>query len=107
MSSRSTAKIRTMSANSDTDVSTSSTKSKPHSRRVVMSAVLDAAFRIAELEDQAAQQTLAMACSLISLIDLRDQYTGGHSARVAEYCRDIGMHYGLKHEDLEEVVLAA
>src|ERR1041384_3575985 len=67
----------------------------------------DTAFRIAELEDQAAQQTLAMACSLISLIDLRDHYTGGHSARVAEYCRDIGMHYGLKHEDLEEVVLAA
>jgi HD-GYP domain-containing protein (c-di-GMP phosphodiesterase class II) len=72
-----------------------------------MSVVLDAAFRIAELEDQAAQQTLAMACSLISLIDLRDQYTGGHSARVAEYCRDIGLHYGLKQDELEEVVLAA
>ena len=52
-----------------------------------MSAVLDTAFRIAELEDHAARQTLAMACSLISLIDLRDHYTGGHSARVAEYCR--------------------
>src|SRR6266487_5744554 len=72
-----------------------------------MSAVLDTAFRIAELEDHAAQQTLAMACSLISLIDLRDHYTGGHSARVAEYCRDIGLHYGLSQKDQDVVVLAA
>jgi len=72
-----------------------------------MTGVVDAAFRIAELEDRAAQQTLAMACSLISLIDLRDHYTGGHSARVAEYCRDIGIHYGLTQEDLDQVVLAA
>ena len=69
--------------------------------------VLDTAFRIAELEDRAAQQTLAMACSLISLLDLRDHYTGGHSARVAEYCRDIGLYYGLPQEDLDVVVMAA
>ena len=48
---------------------------------------IDNSFRIAELEDRAAQQTLAMATSLISLIDLRDRYTGGHSSRVASYCR--------------------
>ena len=72
-----------------------------------MSAVLDTAFHIAELEDRAAQQTLAMACSLVSLIDLRDHYTGGHSARVAEYCRDIVMRLGLPQEEQEQVVLAA
>ena len=64
-------------------------------------------FRIAQLEDRAAQQTLAMASTLISLIDLRDRYTGGHSFRVAAYCRQIAVHLGLPHEETEEVVLAA
>ena len=75
-----------------------------------MSAVidcLDSSFRVAELEDRAAQQTLAMASSLISLIDLRDRYTGGHSSRVARYCRQIALHMDLPHEQTEEIVLAA
>jgi HD-GYP domain-containing protein (c-di-GMP phosphodiesterase class II) len=66
-----------------------------------------ASFRIAELEDQAAQQTLAMANTLISLIDLRDRYTGGHSFRVANYSRQIAMHLRLAHDEIEEIVLAA
>jgi HD-GYP domain-containing protein (c-di-GMP phosphodiesterase class II) len=65
------------------------------------------AFRIAELEDRAAQQTLAMACTLVSLIDLRDRYTGGHSSRVAGYCRDIAVRLGIPAEETEEIVLAA
>ena len=75
-----------------------------------MSAVIDridGSFRIAELEDRAAQQTLAMATSLISLIDLRDSYTGGHSSRVAAYCRQIALQMDLGHEETEEIVLAA
>src|SRR5262245_14940284 len=75
-----------------------------------MSAVIDRiddSFRVAELEDRAAQQTLAMATSLISLIDLRDSYTGGHSSRVAAYSRQIALHMNLAHEETEEVVLAA
>jgi len=68
---------------------------------------IDNGFRIAELEDRAAQQTLAMACALISLIDLRDRYTGGHSSRVAAYCRKIAVQMGLPHEETEKVVLAA
>jgi HD-GYP domain-containing protein (c-di-GMP phosphodiesterase class II) len=68
---------------------------------------VDSSFRIAELEDRAAQQTLAMATSLISLIDLRDRYTGGHSSRVARYCRQIALQMNLGHEDTEEIVLAA
>jgi len=68
---------------------------------------IDTSFRIAELEDQAAQQTLAMASTLISLIDLRDRYTGGHSFRVSNYCRQIAMHLRLSHDETEEVVLAA
>src|SRR6185295_13350710 len=68
---------------------------------------IDTSFRIAELEDQAAQQTLAMASTLISLIDLRDRYTGGHSFRVANFSRQIAMHLRLAHDETEEVVLAA
>jgi HD-GYP domain-containing protein (c-di-GMP phosphodiesterase class II) len=68
---------------------------------------IDGSFRIAELEDRAAQQTLAMATSLISLVDLRDRYTGGHSSRVAAYCRQMALHMDLGHEETEEVVLAA
>jgi HD-GYP domain-containing protein (c-di-GMP phosphodiesterase class II) len=67
----------------------------------------DTTYRIAELEDQAAQQTLAMAASLISLIDLRDRYTGGHSSRVAGYSRNIALHLGLEHDEAERIVLAA
>jgi HD-GYP domain-containing protein (c-di-GMP phosphodiesterase class II) len=68
---------------------------------------VDSSFRVAELEDRAAQQTLAMATSLISLIDLRDRYTGGHSSRVAGYCRQIALQMDLAHEQTEEIVLAA
>jgi HD-GYP domain-containing protein (c-di-GMP phosphodiesterase class II) len=68
---------------------------------------IDTSFRIAELEDHAAQQTLAMASTLISLIDLRDRYTGGHSFRVANCSRQIAIHLGLPQEETEEVVLAA
>jgi len=68
---------------------------------------IDNSFRVAELEDRAAQQTLAMATSLISLIDLRDRYTGGHSSRVAGYCRRIALQMDLRHEVTEEIVLAA
>ena len=68
---------------------------------------IDNGFRIAELEDRAAQQTLAMACTLISLIDLRDSYTGGHSSRVAGYTRQIAVHMDLPQEEVEQVVLAA
>ena len=68
---------------------------------------IDSSFRVAELEDRAAQQTLAMATSLISLIDLRDRYTGGHSSRVAAYCRQIALQMDLAHEQTEEIVLAA
>jgi HD-GYP domain-containing protein (c-di-GMP phosphodiesterase class II) len=72
-----------------------------------VSAVLEETYRIAELEDRAARQTLAMACTLVSLIDLRDRYTGGHSTRVASYCRDMAVHMGMPDSLTEEVILAA
>jgi HD-GYP domain-containing protein (c-di-GMP phosphodiesterase class II) len=64
-------------------------------------------YRIAELEDRFQQQTLAMATSLVSLIDLRDRYTGGHSERVAKYVRGISLQMCLSDEETETIVFAA
>lgn len=69
--------------------------------------LVEAEFRISELEDRSRQQTLAMACTLVSLIDLRDRYTGSHSSRVASYCREIAVRLGLPDNEAESVVLAA
>jgi HD-GYP domain-containing protein (c-di-GMP phosphodiesterase class II) len=64
-------------------------------------------FRIAELEEHHRKEVLAMACTLVSLVDLRDSYTGGHSSRVAEYSRGIAMTLGLSYTDMNTIVLAA
>ena len=67
----------------------------------------DTYYRIVQLEEEFRQQTLAMTTSLVSLIDLRDRYTGGHSARVARYVRQIAVQMCLPDEDTETVVFAA
>ena len=67
----------------------------------------DVAYRAAQCEHQSQQQILAMASSLISLVDLRDHYTGGHSARVARYVRDTAIQMSLGDDDVEDIVLAA
>ena len=64
-------------------------------------------YRLAEVEEEFRQQTLAMATSLISLIDLRDRYTGGHSQRVAKYLRRIGIQMCLPDDKAETIVFAA
>jgi HD-GYP domain-containing protein (c-di-GMP phosphodiesterase class II) len=64
-------------------------------------------YRIAQLEQSFQQQTLAMATTLVSLIDLRDRYTGGHSARVANYVRSIAMQMCLPDDETETMVFAA
>ena len=66
-----------------------------------------ARYRIAEQEDKFRSQILSVACTLVSLVDLRDSYTGGHSTRVAAYTRAIGVRLGLEERNLETVVLAA
>jgi HD-GYP domain-containing protein (c-di-GMP phosphodiesterase class II) len=67
----------------------------------------DANYRLAQLEASFQQQTLAMATTLVSLIDLRDRYTGGHSARVANYVRSIAVQMGLSDDEVETIVFAA
>src|ERR1051325_6241076 len=64
-------------------------------------------YRFMEMEDRYRKQVLAMACTLVSLVDLRDAYTGGHSGRVASYARAIGLRMGLQDAQLDNVVMAA
>ena len=64
-------------------------------------------YRFMEMEDRYRKQALAMACALVSLVDLRDAYTGSHSSRVASYARDMGLRLGLSDTQLDNVVMAA
>src|SRR5438876_10286123 len=64
------------------------------------------AFRIASLEENQREQVLSMACTLVSLLDLRDSYTGGHSNRVAEYNRGTAVTLGLSYSDTNNSVMA-
>jgi HD-GYP domain-containing protein (c-di-GMP phosphodiesterase class II) len=69
--------------------------------------LVEAKYRITELEDRSRSQTIAMACTLVSLLDLRDRYTGSHSSRVATYSRSIAVQLGMDDDEIESVVLAA
>jgi HD-GYP domain-containing protein (c-di-GMP phosphodiesterase class II) len=66
-----------------------------------------ARFQILELEDKYRNLALSLATTLVSLVDLRDSYTGGHSTRVASYSRMIATELGLSDLDIERVTLAA
>jgi HD-GYP domain-containing protein (c-di-GMP phosphodiesterase class II) len=64
-------------------------------------------FEMRHLEDKYRDQILTMACTLVSLVDLRDSYTGGHSTRVADYVRPIALQMQLTDREIETVIMAA
>jgi len=64
-------------------------------------------YHLLRQEDRQREQVLAMATTMVSLLDLRDSYTGGHSARVAEYSQAIALRLGLDSQNLDTVVMAA
>lgn len=66
-----------------------------------------ARFHVTNLEDKYREQVLAMASTLVSLVDLKDSYTGGHSTRVATYSRLIALELNLDETQLETIVMAA
>jgi HD-GYP domain-containing protein (c-di-GMP phosphodiesterase class II) len=66
-----------------------------------------ARFHISKLEDKYREQVLAMASTLVSLLDLKDCYTGGHSTRVATYSRLIALELNLDETEMETIVMAA
>ena len=47
------------------------------------------------------------ATALVNAIDAKDEYTHGHSSRVAEYSRKIAEYSGMSKEECEEVYYAA
>jgi len=53
------------------------------------------------------QQAAALARLLVSLIGFRDQYTSSHSARVANYVRQITTQLRLSDEETKTAVFAA
>src|SRR4051812_8155952 len=73
----------------------------------ILTCVDESGYRIAQLEERFQQQTLAMATTLVSLIDLRDRYTGGHSARVADYVRATAVQMCLPDDQTDTMVFAA
>ena len=64
-------------------------------------------YQFKEMEDRYKKHILTMACTLVSLVDLRDGYTGSHSSRVGSYARAIGVRLGLPEPQLDKVVMAA
>jgi HD-GYP domain-containing protein (c-di-GMP phosphodiesterase class II) len=64
-------------------------------------------FHMLKMEDTFREQVLAMATTLVSLVDLRDCYTGGHSTRVAEYSHRISVELGMNDAETETLLLAA
>jgi HD-GYP domain-containing protein (c-di-GMP phosphodiesterase class II) len=62
---------------------------------------------IADLESRFQQQTLAMATALVSLLDLRNRYTGAHSLRLANYVRGIGIQMRVSDDEIKTIMLAA
>src|SRR5947209_4339785 len=64
-------------------------------------------FQSIKMTDSSREQMLSMASMLVSLVDLRDCYTGGHSTRVAEYSHRIAVQLGMTDEETETLLLAA
>ena len=64
-------------------------------------------FELDRMQERSRRQSIEIATSFVFLIDLRDRYTGGHSTRVATYCREIGMRMGMDEQSLDTLVTAA
>jgi HD-GYP domain-containing protein (c-di-GMP phosphodiesterase class II) len=64
-------------------------------------------FQMVKMEDRYREQVLSMASTLVSLVDLRDCYTGGHSTRVAEYSHRIAQELSMNDDEIETLLLAA
>src|SRR5262245_10398547 len=69
--------------------------------------MVDGRHGLVQLQERFPLQTFEMARSLISLLGFRDQYTSSHSARVANYAREIAAQLGLPDEEADTAVFAA
>ncbi len=88
-------------------LATESTDLAPVPTKSTGMAPVSTRFQSIKMADRSREQMLSMASMLVSLVDLRDCYTGGHSTRVAEYSHRIALEMGLGDEETEMLLLAA
>jgi HD-GYP domain-containing protein (c-di-GMP phosphodiesterase class II) len=60
-----------------------------------------------EMEHGYREQAIALASTLVSLVDERDAYSGGHGSRVGSYARGISVRLGLHDAQVDHVAMAA
>jgi putative nucleotidyltransferase with HDIG domain len=60
-----------------------------------------------EKREKAKSMALSTAKAFLCALEMKDEYTFGHSARVAHYSKALGKELGLTPEELEELELAA
>ena len=68
-----------------------------------LSGMLSTAFDRFYLQQQINQQYFSTVKSLVVAIEAKDVYTQGHSQRVADYSKIIGMHLKLKDTEIKEL----
>lgn len=62
---------------------------------------------LAELNNLAKEQFEQTALALVTAIDAKDEYTHGHSRRVAEYSKRIAQESGLSEDECDKIYFAA
>jgi putative nucleotidyltransferase with HDIG domain len=65
----------------------------------------EAVSNLEDLNARLERANLSFAGALVATLDARDEYTAGHSAAVAVYCRDIAERMGLSEEEQQLVHL--
>jgi putative nucleotidyltransferase with HDIG domain len=65
----------------------------------------EAVSNLEDLNTRLERANLSFASALVATLDARDEYTAGHSAAVAVYCRDIAERMGLGEEEQQLVHL--
>ena len=71
----------------------------------VISILLIVMIRSIRNSEQFTRLSIHMVEALAAAIDAKDEYTNGHSGRVAEYAREIGRRYGYSEEQLNDIYL--
>lgn len=69
----------------------------------IIGTILTSAADRLHLQQRLADQYLSTVKSLVVAIEAKDVYTQGHSHRVAEYSRKIGLHMGFREDEVKEL----
>ena len=67
--------------------------------------VLEQTRAVIEKQKQLARLSMQVVETLAGTVDAKDPYTNGHSRRVAEYAREISIHWGYNGEKSERIYM--